>query len=211
MAQQIRNVLHPSASDAPSSIPYERFLEWDEDNQHVEWVDGKVIAMPPVSNAHQHLKAFLFSLMHVYTDARGLGEVRDDPFQMKTGPDLPGRAPDILFVAKENLGRLKKAHLDGPADLVVEIISPASRSTDRGEKLPEYEAGGVTEFWLLDPERKEAEFYVRGTDGTFHRSLPDNDGVFHSTVIQGLWIKLEWLWQNPRPAALAVLRLWNVI
>ena len=34
---------------------------------------------------------------------------------------------------------LKKTHLDGPADLVVGIISEESRLRDRGEKFAEYE------------------------------------------------------------------------
>ncbi len=61
---------------------------------------------------------------------------------MKTGSERPSRLPDIIFVAKENLSRVKENHLDGPADLVVEIISTESRSHDRGEKFYEYEQGG---------------------------------------------------------------------
>lgn len=70
---------------------------------------------------------------------------------MKTGPTLPGREPDLLFLARENLDRLKAPYLEGPADLAVEIVSSESRLRDRGEKLAEYEAGGVREDWILDP------------------------------------------------------------
>ena len=34
---------------------------------------------------------------------------------MKTAPELPSRAPDILFVANENLSRLEETYLNGPA------------------------------------------------------------------------------------------------
>ena len=33
-------------------MTYEQFLEWDGENQHVEWVNGEVIPMPPVSDEH---------------------------------------------------------------------------------------------------------------------------------------------------------------
>ncbi|MDW8290080.1 MAG: Uma2 family endonuclease, partial [Armatimonadota bacterium] len=79
---------------------------------------------------------------------------------MKTGADLPGRSPDILFVSQQNLHRLKPTYLDGPADLVVEIISPESEERDRTQKFSEYERGGVREYWLIDPEKRLAEFYV---------------------------------------------------
>lgn len=60
------------------------------------------------------------------------------------------------FVAEEHLDRLQEMHLEGPADLVVEIVSPESRLRDRGEKFAEYELAGVSEYWLLDPELRRA-------------------------------------------------------
>ena len=93
---------------------------------------------------------------------------------------------------------MRKTYLAGPADLVVEVISPGSRGLDRGDKLYEYEKGGVTEYWLLDPERKKAEFYVRGRDGSY--TLAEfAEGIFRSSVIKGLWLRVEWLWQRPLP------------
>ena len=57
--------------------------------------------------------------------------------------------------------------MDGPADVVIEIISTGSRSTDRRTKFAEYEQLGVPEYWLIDPLRRQAEFYVY-RKGTFH-------------------------------------------
>ncbi len=70
---------------------------------------------------------------HLFAEAHHLGGVYSEPFQMKTGPDLPSRAPDVFFVANENLGRVKRLNLEGRVDLVVEIISPGSpRQRSRG-------------------------------------------------------------------------------
>src|SRR6266404_5937576 len=96
MTRQINN---PSPS--VRTLTYEEFLEWDGENQHVEWVNGKVIPMAPVGDSHQDLGAFLLTLFRIHTKHFDLGTVRHDPFQMKTGPDLPGRAPDIFFVEKK--------------------------------------------------------------------------------------------------------------
>ena len=129
---------------------------------------------------------------------------------MKTGPSLPGRAPDILFIAKRKTKRLKKTHLEGPADLVVEIISPGREAVDRKEKYNEYQAGGVREYWLIDPMRKKAEVFVRGRDGLY-RLAPMEDGVFNSVVLKGLWIKSDWLWRKPLPSVIAVAKEWKLI
>lgn len=134
-----------------------------------------------------------------------------EPYQMKTGPDLPGRSPDILFVASENLSRLKKTFLDGPADLVVGIVSPDDPDRDRVEKFGEYEQGGVQEYWLIDLPRRQAEFYALGTDGRYHLLPIDADGIFRSGVLPGLWLRVAWLWQDPKPTLLSVLKEWGLV
>ena len=87
-------------------ISYEEFLKWDGENQHVEWVDGEVIPMPPTTGDHSTLGNYLITLFTMFLARYNLGELRADPFQMKTGPDLPGRAPDILFVTTRSSRRL---------------------------------------------------------------------------------------------------------
>jgi Uma2 family endonuclease len=186
-----------------TKLSYEEFLHWPGENQHVEWVDGGVVEMSPVSARYQLIFVFLIKLLDDFVQERNLGRILADPFQMKTGPELPGRAPDIIFVANESMDRLKDTYLDGPADLVVEIISPGSRGVDRGAKFYEYESGGVREYWLIDPERKVAEFYLRDESGIFR--LIDERDAFHSSVLNGLSFDVAVLWQEPLPSARKIL------
>ncbi len=187
-------------------MSYEEFLEWDGENQHVEWVDGEVVPMPPITGDHSTLGSYLITLFTMFLARYNLGELRADPFQMKTSPDLPGRCPDILFVATRNLRRFHKTFLEGPADLVVEIISPGSKTIDRVTKFQEYQQGGVREYWLLDPARRRAEFYRRGRDGRFQLVAIGPDGVYRSLAMKGFWLKVEWLWDRP-PATEVVKEL----
>lgn len=165
----------------------------------------------PASNEHQDLAGFLTALLRYFVEANRLGVIRFAPFQMKTGPSLPGREPDVIFVANEHRNRLKRTHLDGPADLVIEIISKDSRARDRGEKFYEYEQAGVPEYWLLDYLRKQAEFYSLGDDGFYHSVSADKDGIFRSVVLDGLWLKVDWLWQEPLPPLMTVLKEWGLV
>jgi len=160
---------------------------------------------------HENIRRFLYTLINLFVEAHQLGRVYSEPFQMKTGPDLPGRAPAVFFVANENLGRVRQLNLEGPANLVVEIISPGSRATDRGDKFYEYEQGGVPEYWLLDPERRQAEFYLRGNDGIYRLVQPGSDGIYRSKVLAGLWLKVEWLWPPLPPPIMDVLKEWRLI
>jgi Uma2 family endonuclease len=213
MAQETRTESFETASRTPPAgkMTYEEFLAWADEDTRAEWVNGEVVILSPSSNRHQNLAGFLSALLRYFVEAHQLGLVLFAPFQMKTGPDLPGREPDILFIAREHLDRLKNVYLEGPADLVVEIISPDSRARDRGEKFYEYEQGEVREYWLLDHIRRQAEFYQRGSDGIFRLVPVGEDGIYRSAVLEGLWLKVDWLWQEPLPPLLTVLREWQVI
>ncbi len=208
--------LAPARRKSKSSPPepvgpmtYEQYLSDPNVETHSEWVDGEVIRTPPVADGHANVGRFLFILLGFYVDLKQSGTIRAEPFQMRARPDLPGRAPDIMFIARSRLKRIRRMFLDGPADLVVEIVSPESQTRDRVHKFAEYEAGGVREYWLVDPDRRTADFYVRGRNGKYRATPVGPNGVYHSKVLVGLWLKVDWLWQLPSTPD--VLKAWGVI
>ena len=212
MAQEIQTESGAASISPPSParMTYEEFLVW-ADGTHAEWVDGEVIVMSPPSERHQNLVGFLTSLLRHFAEAKQLGVILSAPFQMKLATRPSGREPDLLFIAQEHLDRLKNTYLDGPADMALEIISPESRARDRGEKFYEYEQAGVREYWLIDPVRKQAEFYRLGDDGIYQIVTVSEDGIFRSAVLDGLSLKVDWLWQEPLPMLLTVLKEWGLI
>jgi len=191
-------------------IGYEDFLIQYEGTR-AEWINGEVVVSPSESARHQDIIGFLLCLLDTYVEFHDLGKVMIVSFQVKLGPDLPGREPDLFFVASANFDRLKSTYLDGPADMVVEIISPESINRDRGEKFVEYEAAGVSEYWLIDPIREQADFYRLGADERYHPVLPDDDGIFHSGTVKGFWLRVSWLWQTPMPPILEVWKEFNLL
>ncbi len=175
-------------------MTYEEFLA-DDSIERAEWVDGEVVAMPGVDQAHAALTVFLIRLVGAFVEEFGLGRIFHDPFLIR----LPnsGRAPDVSFVSTANLARLRRNDLEGPVDVAIEVISPGSRGTDRGDKYFEYEAAGIAEYWLFDPHRKVAEFYRLDRDGHFQMVEPMG-GVFRSEALPGFWLKVAWLWELPK-------------
>lgn len=183
-------------------------MQWADEDTRAEWVDGEVIWMSPLSIEHQEIGRFLLRVLSEWVEAHDLGIVCYEGFVMKLDVRSSGREPDILFVANENRGRLHNTYLDGPADLAVEIISPESVERDRVDKFHEYQAGGMREYWLIDPLHRQAEWYQRGEDGLYHLAAVE-DGVYHSHVLPGLWLREAWLWQPPK--LMDVLREWKLI
>ena len=188
----------------PPRMTYEEFLEWADEDTLAEWVDGEVIMYSPAGNKHQDLADFLVSILRPFVEVHQLGVIRSAPFQMKL--ERSGREPDLLFVAREHLDRLQETHLEGPADLAVEIVSPESARRDRVEKFYEYQAGGVREYWLIDPDRRWAEFYRLGEESRYEMVLGGGEGMYRSEVLSGFWLQVEWLWQEPLPRTLEVLQ-----
>ena len=39
----------------------------------------------------------------------------------------------------------------------------------------------------------------------------DAEGIYHSAVLEGLWLKEVWLWQDPLPPLMSVLREWGLV
>jgi Uma2 family endonuclease len=194
----------PASTDASigglsigKKMSWEEFLVWAPDSKIAEWVNGEAFIMPPPSVRHQRLIAFLSDLLRWFVRTRNMGEVFFAPLLMKMSHS--GREPDILFISNATQHRLRELYLDGPADLVVEVISPDGRKRDRQEKFREYEEAGVREYWLIDPARQQADFYFLNASGKYELLPIDSEGIVHSVVLDGLRLKISWLWQEQLP------------
>jgi Uma2 family endonuclease len=191
----------------PLRMSYEEYLAWADEDVHAEWVNGEVIVQMPPKEPHQRVVAFLVQLMGLFIQLFQLGRLLPAPFEMRAVPDGPAREPDLIFVAREHLDRLSQERLSGPADLVVEVISDDSVARDRADKFYEYQAAGVKEYWILDsrPGRERADFYVLDEKGRYRPVPPESDGRYHSTVLPGFWLHVDWVTAAEPPAVLTAL------
>ena len=189
----------------PAPVSWDDFLAWLDEGVRAEWVNGEIIEIPPVRDEHQFILGFLYRLIMAIVDEQQLGWVYLAPFVMRLPQRPSGREPDLFFVSTANLGRATPTYLDGPADLVVEIVSRDSVTRDQREKLAEYQAAGIPEYWVVNPLRKDVRFYLLGEDGTYRLEATDEDGIYTSRVLPGFRMRVSWLWQQPLPTLAAAL------
>ena len=176
-------------------VSYDSYLEMATETQICEWVDEEVITYMPLGDRHQNILVFLTKLLGGFVDFFNLGVVRVAPFEVKLWPNGPSREPDILFLQQSKVAQLTAKRLEGPPDLVVEIISPSSVREDRVRKFREYEQAGVTEYWLIDsrPRQQQADFYLLSEAGDYESAALDEVGCYHSPVLSGFWFDVAWL------------------
>jgi Uma2 family endonuclease len=194
---------------SPETITFEEFLS-GYDGVHAEWVDGKVFVMSPGNTPQSRLTRFIASAIQHWAEEKELGEAFVAPLSVRM-LEASAREPDVFFFRREHLDRVHKTYVDGPPDLVVEIISRDSRVLDRGEKFFEYEHAGVPEYWLVDPERRKVEAYRLGLDGTYEPVALGDPAALRSESLPGMWILTEWLWQDPLPRINEVQKAWGLI
>ena len=182
----------------PSTMTFEEYDNWALDKR-TEWVKGDVIELMAAKDAHQALQGFLEVLLTLYVGFLRLGKIRTAGTEMKLTSSE--RQPDVLFVANENLARLTERRLNGPADLAIELISAESVSRDRVTKFNEYAAGGVREYWIIDPRfgKQRADFYTLDETGHYEPFATEADKRVESMVLKGFWLNPDWLWDGREP------------
>lgn len=187
----------------PLRMSYEEWLAWDHEGGLTEWVDGEVLVMTPPSIAHQRIVAFVSALLYLFAQLGRLGRVISAPVAMRVRAGGSGREPDVLFLSALHLDRLTDQMVNGPADLVVEVISDESVTRDRSDKFYEYQEGGVREYWIIDPRpgKQRVDLYTLDERGRY-QPIPPDTGIYRSVVLPGFWLQEDWLWADePDPLA----------
>jgi Uma2 family endonuclease len=181
------------------------FEAWCDEDVRAEWIDGEVILLSPSNVPRVRLNMWLYSVLRAIVAAENSGEVLIMEIQTRLEAVRQRRNPDLLFVSRARQQIIKHTYIDGPPDLVMEIVSADSRSRDWRVKFAAYEKSGVREYWVIDPEAKQVEAYALGRNGKF-ALIREADGKVRSKVMRTLYIRPEWLWTFPMPTPESVLK-----
>lgn len=137
-----------------------------------ELIDGCLIRMESPGTEHQLISGGL-----QYAFSTCIRE-HDAPCVVLAAPmdvqlDMDDRTvvePDLIILCdRKKLGRKR---IFGAPDLLVEILSPATRSRDVLWKNSKYQKAGVREYWMVDPmEKKVIVNRFDETEGEFRSRI----------------------------------------
>lgn len=169
-----------------------------------EWVNGVVIKMSPARLSHNHIARFIQELLRAYFALRPIGQVEAAPFVMRLPTSR--REPDVMVILGENRAHLGETYMDGSADIVVEVVSPGSMDVDYGDKFREYAAGGVPEYWLIDPIRKVTLFH-RLQQNSYTVAELDDPQRYSTPLLPDFYLPVTTLWQLQLPDVIECVAL----
>lgn len=172
--------------------PYRADDYWKlPEGEPVELIRGRLVMSPCPTPLHQIIVGLLFQVLQDAAD-HSSGLTILSPMDVVLSDDTILQ-PDLLYVAKERRN-IVGSRVEGPPDLVIEILSPGTSRRDRTEKLDLYAKYGVAEYWIVDPDAQLFEFLILD-EGRYVVTQPANDR-YQSPRLSEVEIDLAAFWQE---------------
>ena len=171
------------------------FQDWmrtTEDGQLHEVLGGEHVVTPALNLDHQRISGAIYCQLREQIRDSGRGEVFYAPAGVKLS-DEDVVEPDLFVVVAERAEILRRTHVEGAPDLVVEILSKGTARRDRGIKRRRYEAFGVREYWIVSPWDRAVEQFVRRAEGRYHLAGTFAE-VIRVTVLADVSVDLTRVW-----------------
>ena len=144
-------------------VSYEEFMEiYEKSDLRMEFINGEIVILSSPNTFHQDISGNLYVILREFLKDKKC-KVFYAPFDVHfykkdfKEPDV--MQPDLLIACDIEDSVNEKGRYMGTPSLVVEILSPSTRSKDMVDKLNTYMLSGVKEFWLIDPKKETLLLY----------------------------------------------------
>lgn len=165
----------------------QRFRNEITESDKGEFINGEVFMHSPVKHIHATISFRIAKLIQTYIDLKFEGRVYHEKIMVEMGRN--DYEPDISYFSTDLISKFDDSQMIFPApQLIVEVLSPSTEKNDRGVKFQDYEAHGVEEYWIVDPDTKTIEQYLL-IKGNYH--LQSNQEEINSKVIKGLKLPIK--------------------
>jgi Uma2 family endonuclease len=172
----------------------ERFYEEMSEEQKVEFINGEVVVQSPVKLRHTIASQNLFTLLSLYVSKHDLGYVGHE--KMLISLTRNDYEPDVVYFGPEKAQTFGLDQMKFPApDFIAEVLSPSTEAIDRGIKFQDYAAHGVTEYWILDPDREIVEQYALKGE-MYELLVKSKSGTLQSVAVSGFEIAVRALFDK---------------
>ncbi|TAE26600.1 MAG: Uma2 family endonuclease [Candidatus Kapaibacterium sp.] len=159
-------------------------------------IHGELVVSPTPTVYHQKVLGHTFYEIAKFVERNEHGEVFASPIDVYFNEDNAYQ-PDVVFVSTKRLDIIGETNIQGAPDLVVEVLS-SNAKRDLVDKKDVYEAFGVKEYWILDPERKSIDVLENtlgkyGNEFRLYSRARNGEGAVESKVLAGLSVEAAYI------------------
>lgn len=131
-------------------------------NRRLEFNDGMIEVVPMPTKTHQMVMALFYELLKAFVGGNGIVLLAGYKLRVES-KTVQFREPDVVYLTPEQ-NRGSGEQFTRAAELVAEVVSPDDPPRDYVMKRAEYAAGGIPEYWILDPAVRQ--ILVLGLEGS---------------------------------------------
>jgi Uma2 family endonuclease len=130
---------------------YQEYALLPDDGRRHELIEGDFYGTPAPSSFHQTVSRRLQHRLMTQLEDTGVAVVFNAPWDVILA-DTTVVQPDIALVRASRKSAISSRGMEGPPDVVVEILSLSSRGIDDELKKATYARFGVREYWIVEPD-----------------------------------------------------------
>ncbi len=180
------------SSDKPFRISYQDFIRMVEDSRNqYEYINGVVYLQASPTHSHQSISSKIYTHFSIWFQGKKC-QPYYSPYDVTfiIGDEKNVVQPDILVICDHD--RIDdKGKYHGTPSLIVEIMSPATKTKDLTTKLELYMKGGLSEYWVVNQEAKKIDIYAfieKGISDTLTYKINE---TAKSMVFKGLTVNVN--------------------
>ena len=185
-----------SMQDVQPRVGYSDLESMPEDGRRYEIHRGELVVVPSPRLGHQIAVGEVFSVLRDYARETGgvalvaLFDIVFDEFDVVQ--------PDVLFFRAERVHLLQPDAVTRHApDIVVEVLSPSTASTDRGRKMRMFARYGVPEYWIVDPIARRIEVHALRNGVYRETQVAAGGGTVQSVLLPDLTFEAARIFERP--------------
>lgn len=120
-----------------------------------ELIEGDLLFTPSPNTRHQRAASNVEAALRAWVEKKKLGTVFDAPLDVILSNETVVQ-PDVMVILNDNRHIIQE-RIEGPPNLIVEILSPPTKDRDLTTKRRLYARHGVQEYWIVDVDQRTVE------------------------------------------------------
>ena len=180
-----------------TKLTYQDYLLLPDDGNRYEVMEGDLYMTPAPLTRHQIIVGRIHHLLMSHLEKEESGTVLMAPCDVLLS-EIDVMQPDLVVVLPGGLATITAKHIQGPPDVVIEVLSPSTAKRDRELKRKRYEHFGVREYWLVDPSASCLEILQLQHGQYTNMGSVTSPNQCSTDLLPGLIIDLSWIFHQHR-------------